>query len=161
MPNLFYIKQDVFNQYELIQNQKPIRIFKMKSMAEDFRDKMNVDVLINEVMFFVYGQGSKLQANFKGLDLMKANQARQQLQMFITGCNELKRKSKATPTYVWHNLDEYILNNLGHLQGDKKPYCNAYKDMAQVALDFNTMYAPPLFEQEYKPTLSMQEFLSR
>lgn len=161
MHKLFSLKQDMFHQWEVIGvkglHGSPTDL--LDATAE--RDRLNVDMLIDQVAGFILQYGGKLHYYFKGEKMKNAARAKEMAQRFVTGCNTLKGKGKASAQYVYHLSDEFLVHSIGHLAHDKQPYCNAYGDMLTVINDFMQMYAPPLFEEQnkdYQNTPAMREF---
>ncbi len=149
---LQFINTDIFLNHLLMQENKVIHCFGPldESDAVKARDLFNVDLLISDTAGFILKHGGKLNHLFTGEKLRQAKEAKEQIQQFVTGCHNLKRKDKASPVFVWHLLTEFVLSSIGFLEHDRQPYAKDYGELLSLFLEFDKMYAAPMFEEETK-----------
>ncbi len=161
MKSLFFLNKSLFG-VELMDGNRPVQIFTDPAEAVATRDTFNVNLLLTECRDFLDKHTQRLNHHFKTYNLKHAIHAKAKMQKFCTGTETLGRKGKASPVFVWHLLDEYVLHSIGFLGSDLEPYYSAYNQLQTIVKEFAVNYAPPLVEQEPQEiTAGMMEFYTR
>ncbi len=152
--------------YEITDNKTAIH-YTEESEAIAAMDFFNVDILLDVITGFILKHGGEYNKHFKGKALLATYSSKTELQRFVTGCNTLRRKRKASGAFVWELVNELVIHSIGLLKSDKtafKTYNEDYNNMCSIVNAFYTMYAPPISTEaanEYLNTPAMREFYAR
>ena len=159
MRKLHSYTKNIFSEFELTEV-KEKKIFPSEAEAVAARDILNITLILDTCTTFILKYGGKLNYYFGNTNLQHAKHAKDALQKFVTGTNNLRRKNLASGIFVYCLVDEFVLSFIGHLEHARQPYANDYGEMLNLFNEFAKQQAPPLFSDNeiYHNSPAMRDF---